>query len=142
VARREKPAPGRKTSGQLMGTFGHIADLKTDKTKRYLDKSRSSRTPGRINLKAVAEVLEEHGLNPTEEIVKLLRPIGDDGEVLPSKLDPDTRARVLLELQQYTAPKLKSVEIKGKIATAAFQVSPEQARAIAEEFLKSEAAGG
>lgn len=55
-----------------------------------------------INLRKVAEVLEEHGLDPTEEIVK----------VLPD-LDESLKAKVLLELLNYCQPKLKAIEHSG-----------------------------
>lgn len=58
---------------------------------------------GGINLRKVAEVLEEYGMDPTVEIVK----------VLP-ELDDALKAKVMLELLQYTQPKLRSVEVSGK----------------------------
>lgn len=60
------------------------------------------RRGGGIDLKKVAEVLSAHGLDPTEEIVK----------VLPS-LDASLKSRVLLELLNYCQPKLKAVELTG-----------------------------
>lgn len=56
-----------------------------------------------FNLKSVADVLIEHGLNPVEEILK----------VMP-QLEPDVAARLHAELLQYVQPKLKSVEHTGK----------------------------
>lgn len=103
----------------------------------YLSYRRSSRMPGRINLKAVAEVLQERGLDPTEAIIDILRPVDEQGNPVPSRLDPDVQARILNELLQYTQPKLKSVEIKAKVAATAFDINDEQAKRIAEEFLKS-----
>lgn len=58
-----------------------------------------------INLRKVAEVLEEYGLDPTVEIVKVLN---------EGSLDDALRAKVLLELLQYTAAKRKAIEISGK----------------------------
>ena len=43
------------------------------------------------------------------------------------------------ELLQYTQPKLKSVEIKARVVGTSFDVNDEQARRIAEEFLKAAA---
>lgn len=52
-----------------------------------------------FNLKSVADVLIDAGLNPAEEILR----------VLPS-LQADVKAKLLAELLQYVQPKLKSVE--------------------------------
>lgn len=107
------------------------------KQKNLIDPKRSTKGRGRINLKAVAEVLAERGLDPTEAIVAILQPVDPDtGESLPSKLELDVQARILNELLQYTQPKLKSVEIKAKVAATSFDVNNDQARRIAEEFLK------
>lgn len=78
-----------------------------------------------FNLRAVVDVLEAEGLDPTAEIAKILKAevpvlnrdgspmLGADGEpIMKPVLDGDTRARVLLELQQYVHPKLKAVEVK------------------------------
>lgn len=66
--------------------------------------TRRSKKLGGINLRSVAEVLEAEGLDPTAEIVK----------VLP-ELDADLRARIMMELLNYVAPKLKAVEMKTTI---------------------------
>ena len=62
---------------------------------------RSSSRKGGINLRKVAEVLTEYGMDPTVEILN----------VLP-ELDPDLKAKVMLDLLQYCQPKLKSVEMR------------------------------
>lgn len=100
-----------------------------------LPASRSSRTPGRINLKAVAEVLAARGLDPTEEIINILRPVDENGNPTACMLDHDVQARVLNELLQYTQPKLKSIEVRAKVAATSFDINDVQARRIAEEFL-------
>ena len=56
--------------------------------------------------KRVKEICQEMGLNPTEKIVEIIQ---DAATPL------DIRARLLQDLQQYVAPKLKSVEIKGSL---------------------------
>jgi hypothetical protein len=119
----------------VVGTFGRIADSGTPAEFTPLVPVRRSkmRQPGRINLKAVAEVLSERGLDPTEEIIEIIDGVDEHGRHL---IDADTRLRILNELLQYTQPKLKSVEIKAKVAATAFDVNDEQARRIAEEFLK------
>lgn len=96
--------------------------------KPHLPQARTSKKAGRINLQAVAEVLAEHGLDPTVELVRILK---------TDQLDPDVQVRVLNELLQYTQPKLKSVEIRAKVAGTSFDINDEQAKRIAEEFLKA-----
>lgn len=54
----------------------------------------------------VLAMCEEMELNPTKEIIKLIQ---------DTSTDPSTRARLLQDLQQYVAPKLKSIEIKGSL---------------------------
>lgn len=113
----------------------HDANVSTVK-KPYLSGKRSNK-PGRINLRAVSEVLMARGLDPTEELINILQPTDEDGNPAESKLDLDVQARILNELLQYTQPKLKSVEIKARIAATSFDVNDEQAKRIAEEFLKA-----
>lgn len=80
-----------------------------------------------MNLRGVVEVLQEFGLDPTAEIAKVLtgsKPLLDrSGEPVLDKLgqpqyvpliDIDMKAKILLELQQYVHPKLKSVEVTVK----------------------------
>lgn len=72
----------------------------------------------------VREVLERYGLDPTEEIVKVLRKVEpvrarDGSPVLDEKgapvyapvVDDKTALTVLADLQQYVAPKLKAIEV-------------------------------
>jgi hypothetical protein len=88
-------------------------------------KQRSSKKPMGINLKMVSEALIEEGLDPTIEMIKILKkelPVLDangkprvnkDGTpMMRPALDDDTKLRTLNELLQYTQPKLKSVEMK------------------------------
>ena len=82
--------------------------------------SRSSR----LNLRAVSDVLEGYGLDPIEELAKVLvkeEPLlsrdgaklvdADGKQMMKPLLDIDTRVKLLTELAQYTRPKLKSVEV-------------------------------
>ncbi len=121
----------------VKGTMARIqAENKPDVKPPRVSRRRSGK-PGRINLKAVAEVLAERGLDPTEAIIDILQPVDPEtGEDLPCRLDPDVQARILNELLQYTQPKLKSVEVRAKVAAAGFDINDEQAKRIAEEFLK------
>ena len=86
---------------------------------------RTSKKPFGINLKMVSEALIEEGLDPTLEMIKILKkevPVFDangkprvnkDGTpMMRPALDDDTKLRTLNELLQYTQPKLKSVEMK------------------------------
>ena len=56
----------------------------------------------RINLRSVAAVLQERGLEPIAAIC----------DVLP-ELDPSMRARTLLSLAEFVHPKLGRVEVAG-----------------------------
>lgn len=96
--------------------------------KYAVNRSSSSKQGGalRINLKAVSEALVDEGLDPTVEIIRILKseiPVRDANGVprvdpktkqplMVPALDPDTRMRMMNELLQYTQPKLKSVEMK------------------------------
>jgi hypothetical protein len=88
---------------------------------------RTTKSRGRLNLRAVADVLETYGLDPIEEVAKVLvkeepaldargNPILDEhGQaVMKPALPHDVRLRTLLELAQYARPKLKAVEITNK----------------------------
>ena len=69
-------------------------------------KKRSSKKPGKINLRAVADALTQEGLDPAAELIRIVR---------SGSLDAKTQASVLNELLQYTQPKLKAVEVKTKV---------------------------
>lgn len=89
---------------------------------------RASTAPGKINLKAVAEVLASYNLDPAEELAKVLtsrvpvldskgNPVFDPktGEALTRpQLDIDTFVKTNTELLQYTRPKLKAIEVTMK----------------------------
>jgi hypothetical protein len=122
------------------GLLGKIAAENTDDgsgKNRHIDPNRSSKTVGRINLRAVAEVLAERGVDPTVAILDILLPEPDENGVVREKVDADTKLRLLNELLQYTQPKLKSIEVRGKLVTTSFDVNDEQAMRIAQEFLKA-----
>lgn len=85
----------------------------------------AAKKSGGFALRAVADVLESAGLDPTVEIVRVLqarRPVyrrdgspaidPETGEQATEPvLDPEVTAKTLLELQQYVKPKLKAVEV-------------------------------
>jgi hypothetical protein len=130
----------RVHSGSLAGRSDYlVSDNTPAETKTHLPVHRSSRTPGRINLRAVAEVLAARGLDPTEELVDIVDAVDDRGRPI---LDPEVRARILNELLQYTQPKLKSIEVRGKVAATSFDINDEQAKKIAEEWLKASGESG
>lgn len=98
-------------------------------SRRYATNRSSSTKKGgelRINLKMVSEALIDEGLDPTVEIIRILKsevPVRDaNGKekldpktkkpIMVPALDADTRMRMMNELLQYTQPKLKSVEMK------------------------------
>lgn len=91
-------------SGPLHSITGIIASRNRPVESLYISQARTSKVPNRINLKAVAEVLAENGLDPTVELVKVIQS-GD--------LDPEVKARVLGTLMEYVHSKKKSVEITG-----------------------------
>ncbi len=86
---------------------------------------RASRS-GKLNLRAVADVLESYGLDPIEEIAKVIvaqEPVVQGGQPVLDKdgkplmkpvLGADVRLRSLLELAQYSRPKLKAIEVTTK----------------------------
>lgn len=80
-----------------------------------------------LNLRAVADVLESYGLDPIEEVAKAVmakepvvvngQPVidQDTGKVIEKHLLPiDLRVKTLIELAQYSRPKLKAVEVTVK----------------------------
>lgn len=85
---------------------------------------RTTKSTARLNLRPVIEILDGYGLDPHEEIAKVLvreDPVLDaqgnpvinpkTGEPLTKPALPiDVRLRTLLELAQYTRAKLKAVE--------------------------------
>jgi hypothetical protein len=60
----------------------------------------------------VAEALAEEGLDPATELIRIIQ---------AGSLEPKVQASILNELLQYTQPKLKSIEVKGK-----FELTEEQ----------------
>lgn len=121
--------------GMYRGGLAQAVSLGVDDAQKLLDPRRAAKRPGRINLRAVAEVLAERGLDPTEAIVNILQPHDEHGAPLACRLEPEVQARILNELLQYTQPKLKSVEIRAKVVATSFDVNDEQAARIAQEFL-------
>lgn len=90
------------------------------------DKSHQGR--GRLNLKAVAEVLQSYDMDPVDEIAKILVkrvPVRDtngnpvlDPETGEVKMEPalaaDLALKTHLELLRYTRPQLKAMEVTVK----------------------------
>ena len=91
----------------------NMTDLARSGTAQFDPRGRH--TDG-VNLRDVGEVLASYGLDATAEIAGILMPhdvIGETGEVEGQgyQLDPKDRVKALLELLQYTKPKLKAVEV-------------------------------
>lgn len=87
----------------------------------------ANRNASGFNLRGVAEVLAEAGLNPAEELVRVLKErrvvtdrngnaiLDEKGEpVTEPTIDHTLRVKVLMEMQQFVAPKLKAVEVTVK----------------------------
>lgn len=116
VKKRPK-APGRgiphdygqrsDQSGVLCGTMHRIFKENAPPTEHlFLPENRSAATKNntKINLKAVAEVLAEKGLDPVSALVDIVK---------SGKLDLEVQVRVLSTLTEYVHSKKKSVEITG-----------------------------
>lgn len=87
----------------------------------------ANRNASGFNLRGVVEVLAEAGLNPTEELVRAIQErrvvtdrngnaiLDKDGNpVTEPVIDHTLRVKVLMEMQQFVAPKLKAVEVTVK----------------------------
>jgi hypothetical protein len=81
-----------------------------------------------LNLRAVADVLESYGLDPIEEVAKVLTARDADGKPL---LDEATRIKTNLELAKYVRPQLKAIEVTHK----APELTPEQVEMRLEALL-------
>lgn len=82
-----------------------VKDPFDDSDNRYVNRAKSAKRKGRINLRAVADVLAERGYDPTHEIINILE---------TRSLPKDVEVRVWSNLLEYTQPKKKAVEITGK----------------------------
>lgn len=114
--------------------------------------SKGAAGSNRINLKAVAEALAEEGLDPTTEMIRILKaqvPVLDiQGKpridpktkkpMMRDAVDSDTKLRTLNELLQYTQPKLKSVEMK---VSGSLELTNEQLDARLETLLRKATTG-
>lgn len=115
------PQPARM--GEVMDTeYGPAREI----DRRRSAQSHNQRT---VNLAPVAEVLLRYGLDPAEELARLLaervpvldssgNPVLDaDGKpMLRTMLSPADHGKLAAELLQYTRPKLKATEITVKPA--------------------------
>lgn len=112
VSMRPEPAPAPP---QL--TKSHTRLVDTANTKQPKDPAKAP-----FNLGAVRDVLERYQLDPFAEIAQVLQKTrtvktrDDDGKVSGTEevlvVDGLERAKILVELGQYIAPKLKAVEMK------------------------------
>lgn len=97
-------------------------------TTQQIGPDKSLQGRGRLNLKAVADVLGQYGLDPADELAKILtkrKPVLDgkgnpviDPETGEAKTEPvlptDLALKTHLELLRYTRPQLKAVEVTMK----------------------------
>jgi hypothetical protein len=98
-------------SGSQLGTRSVRVDQRGGNSHTLANEAKAP-----FNLRAVKEVLEEYGLDPTAEIAQVLQQKVKrkvDGKDVEAHLVGGVdRAKILTELLQYTSPKLKSTEIK------------------------------
>ena len=69
------------------------------------NRSRRGKNKGGINMRAVAEVLHDYGLNPADEVIKL---------IVNDQIDDELKARLYMEMLEYCQPKLSRTEHTGK----------------------------
>lgn len=122
-SRRSRPPSGYETTSTLFSD----AEPYSRPQLAHGPGSAVAKRGGKLNLRAVAEVLDSYGLDPIEEIAKAVvqeeplldrnnEPILDENGKPKTRpvLDRDARLRTLLELAQYSRPKLKAVEVTNK----------------------------
>lgn len=128
---------GRETLYHTVGDVPRLATLAdTDPLSqdgsvsqiRHGPGGRAARGRAGLNLAAVGEVLARYGLDPAERLGEILTRrttvVDREGNVVIDAetgkpltrpaLDPDTEAKLLTELLQYTRPKLKAIEVTVK----------------------------
>ena len=104
--------PDLRSGPPILATTSDLATYPETSARTHYDNAKSAKKPGRINLRAVAEALAEEGLDPATELIRIIQ---------ARSLEPKVQASILNELLQYTQPKLKSIEVKGK-----FELTEEQ----------------
>jgi hypothetical protein len=143
-----------RVSRELGGKAGEHAAPGTfeilEKPAKRSTQAGSKRGKRYFDLNSVADVLLDHGLDPSVELARILKPeqkrdnvgqplYGPDGKpVMIDQLAAPERARVLLELQQYVHPKLKAIEITQKTV----EPTPEEVRAEIQRLVDKAKAGG
>lgn len=93
-------------------TAGHIPGV-TDKPTRDFqlmvaarnnaNANKSRNTKVAFNLRAVSEALVDEGFDPAKRLIDVLK---------KGELEADIEARLLMQLLEFTQPKLKAVEVK------------------------------
>lgn len=105
-----------------------VSDQVLPPDTQEIDRRKSLEKIGRVNLKAVGDVLSRYGMDPAEELAKILakrKPVLDgkgnqvfDPETKEPLTEPvlatDLLLRTHLELLRYTRPQLKAVEVTMK----------------------------
>ena len=82
------------------------SEQKADNNRVPYSRSAYAKRKGKVNIRAVAEVLEDSGLDPTVEIIRILK----DPE---SDLSPELRLKTYSSLMEYVHSKKRSVEVSG-----------------------------
>ena len=115
--------PDLRSGPPILSTTSDLATYPETSARTHYDNAKSAKKPGRINLRAVAEALAEEGLDPATELIRIIQ---------AGSLEPKVQASILNELLQYTQPKLKSIEVKGK-----FELTEEQIDNRIQSLMKS-----
>ena len=115
--------PDLRSGPPVLATTSDLATYPETSARTHHDNAKSAKKPGRINLRAVAEALAEEGLDPATELIRIIQ---------AGSLEPKVQASILNELLQYTQPKLKSIEVKGK-----FELTEEQIDSRIQSLMQS-----
>jgi hypothetical protein len=150
-------------SGDKHSGSASVTAVTTTPTPATLDRKHTRRAPGvtsgpkdpdaaPFNLKSVREALEDAGLDPFVEVARVLnerytvtdadkKPVLDaEGQpIMRPLIGGIDRAKILVELGQYVAPKLKAVEVKVEDKTQLTEAQVD--RRIADLFAAHAAAG-
>jgi hypothetical protein len=100
------------TSADLATAVDAKAEAILREVDRKLAQAQDRRVSPAARREAIIDVLTEEGIDPVRELAILAKP-GAEYNGAPVPLD--TRVRILMELTQYVAPKLKTVEVRGEV---------------------------
>lgn len=121
-------AAGEPPELATLARYDPTADVPTGRQVAHGPGGRAS-PPGsaRLNARAVGDVLASYGIDPAEELARILTTLepvtdrsgqpltGPDGQpMMRPALDAETRAKLAVALLEYTRPKLKAIEVTVK----------------------------